>query len=143
MTALAERNKALVLKFLDALDRGDIAVAAACFDPDRYYSHAYEADLARTWEQQKAEFRARIWSDVVIDRAAVVAEGDRVVVHIEFTGTHTGTFLGLPASGVRVTLPLLQIWRIDDGKIVEHWGGFQLTDKTLDRLRGTPRTTNE
>jgi steroid delta-isomerase-like uncharacterized protein len=132
-----ESNKTLVLTFLDALNRGDIAEAAACFDAEKYYSHAYEADLAGTWVQQKAEFREQIWSDVVLDLKAVVAEGDRVAVHIEFTATHTGTFLGLPASGAHLTLPLIQVWRVADGKIVEHWGGFVLTDKTLDRLRSS------
>lgn len=136
MSSNAE-NKELVIRFMDALDRGDIAEAAECFDADRYYSHAYEADLAGTWKQQKAEFRSKIWSDVVTDRIAVVADGDRVAVHMEFTGTHTGTFLGLPASGARVTMPTPQIWRIDNGQIVEHWGGFQVTDKTMARLRRT------
>ncbi len=135
MTA-TDDNKALVLRFIDALGRGDIGAAAECFDADRYYSHAYEADLAGTWEQQKAAFRAKAWSDVVSERVAVIAEGDRVAVHGTFTGTHTGTFLGVPASGARVTMPSLQIWRVDEGKIVEHWGGLLVSELTMRRLRG-------
>jgi predicted ester cyclase len=132
---VADDNKALVLRFIDALDRGDIAGAAECFDAERYCSHAFEADLAGTWEQQKAAFRAQVWSDVETERVAVLAEGDRVMVHSTFTGTHTGPFLGLPASGARVSMPSLQIWRIADGKIVEHWGGRQVTEHTMHRLR--------
>lgn len=128
-------NKALVIRFLDALDRGDIAEAASCFDGDRYYSHAYEADLAGTWEQQKANFRANTWSDVDVERVAIVAEDDRVAYHASFTGTHTGEFLGIPARGARVTIPMLETWRIEGNKIVEHWGGFVMTDKTVARLR--------
>jgi steroid delta-isomerase-like uncharacterized protein len=135
MTA-TDDNKALVLRFIDALGRGDVAAAAECFDAERYYSHAYEADLAGTWEQQKANFRAKVWRDVETEPVAVVAEGDRVAVHSTFTGTHTGTFLGVPASGARVTMPSLQIWRVADGKIVEHWGGLQVTELTMRRLRG-------
>ena len=132
----ADDNKALVLRFIDALNRGDIAAAAECFDAERYYSHAYEADLAGTWEQQKAAFRAKCWSDVESERVAVLSEGDRVVVHSTFTGTHTGPFLGIAASGARVTMPSIEIWRIADGKIVEHWGGLQVSAHTMRRLRG-------
>jgi predicted ester cyclase len=129
-----EDNKALVLRFMDALQRGDIATAANCFDAERYYSHAYEADLAGTWEQQKASFRAKVWSDVESERIALVAEGDRVVHHGSFTGTHTGTFLGIPASGRRVTMQTLESWRIDGDKSVEHWGGLVVTEKIAARI---------
>jgi predicted SnoaL-like aldol condensation-catalyzing enzyme len=131
-----EENKALVLRFIDALSKGDVAGAAACFDAERYYSHAYEADLAGTWEQQKANYRSGTWSDVETERLAVIADGDRVAYLANFTGTHTGPFLGIPPSGRRVTIPMLETWRIDGDKIVEHWGGFQITERLLARLRG-------
>jgi len=135
-----EENKALVIRFIDALARRDVAGAAACFDAERYYSHAYEADLAGTWEQQKANYRAGTWSDVETERLAVIAEGDRVVYLATFTGTHTGPFLGVPASGKRVSIPMLETWRVEDDKIVEHWGGFQITDKLMARLRNADQT---
>lgn len=43
-----EENKALVRRFLDALGSGDVATAASCFDPERYYSHAHRAGSAGT-----------------------------------------------------------------------------------------------
>ena len=94
-----EENKALLMRFLDAFGAGDIATAAECFDADRYYSHTYEADLAGTWAQQRANYRAAIWTDVDVERIAVWAERDRVGHHSSFTATHSGPFLGIPASG--------------------------------------------
>ena len=38
-----------------------------------------------------------------------------------FTGTHTADFAGIPATGNRVTLQFVDIMRVRDGKIVEHW----------------------
>jgi steroid delta-isomerase-like uncharacterized protein len=128
-------NKALILRFVDALDRGDVAEAAACFDADRYYSHAFDADLAGTWQKMKQRYQNPAWSDVEVERVAVVAEGDRVALHTTFTGTHTGEFMGIPASGARVTIPSLQIWRVEGGQIVEHWGGFTLTEELFAQLR--------
>jgi steroid delta-isomerase-like uncharacterized protein len=58
-------------------------------------------------------------SQITIDD--MIAEGDRVVTKKTFTGTHTGEFGGIPASGNSVTLQYVDILRLRDGKIIEHW----------------------
>lgn len=50
------------------------------------------------------------------------AEGDRVVARVLMTGTHTGNFYGIPVTGMRVEFTGIYIARIENGKIVEHWG---------------------
>jgi len=129
-----EQNKALVKRFIDCLHGGDAAGAAACFDADRYYSHAHGADLAGTWEQMKARRRAEAFTDVSSERLALVADGDRVVNHGRVTSTHRGTFLGVPGSGRRVTFDQIEIWRIENDKIVEHWGGLAETERLYTEL---------
>lgn len=52
----------------------------------------------------------------------LIAEGDKVVARITMTGTHTGDFWGIPATGKRVEFTGIYIVRIAEGKIVEHWG---------------------
>ncbi|MDP6494453.1 MAG: ester cyclase, partial [Dehalococcoidia bacterium] len=49
----------------------------------------------------------------------VTAEGDRVVLQITVTGTHKGTFLGIPATGRAISYPSMVTYRIRDGKIAE------------------------
>ena len=51
----------------------------------------------------------------------MIAEGDQVVTKKTFTGTHTGEFAGIPATGRSVTLQFVDIMRVRDGRIVEHW----------------------
>jgi predicted ester cyclase len=51
-----------------------------------------------------------------------LAVGDKVVENWVFTGTHTGDFLGIPATGKRITVRGLEIWRLEAGLIVERWG---------------------
>ncbi len=58
-------------------------------------------------------------SEVTVDD--MIAEGDRVATKKTFTGTHTGEFMGIPASGNRVTLQYVDILRLRDGRIIEHW----------------------
>ena len=50
------------------------------------------------------------------------AEGDKVVARITMSGTHTGNFMGIPATGKHVEFTGIYIARIANGKIVEHWG---------------------
>lgn len=52
----------------------------------------------------------------------LIAESDRVVARITMSGTHTGNFMGVPATGKWVEFTGIYIARIADGKIVEHWG---------------------
>lgn len=53
-----------------------------------------------------------------------VVEGDTVVTVAEWSGTHQGDFMGIPATGRRVSFPLIVVDRFADGLIVEHWGQF-------------------
>jgi predicted ester cyclase len=52
----------------------------------------------------------------------MVAEGDQVVARVNITGVHTGTFFGIAATGKRVEFSGMYMVRIQNGKIVEHWG---------------------
>ena len=52
----------------------------------------------------------------------LVAEGDIVAGRMTTTGTHKGDFMGIPATGKKVTFTETHIVRIAKGKAVEHWG---------------------
>jgi steroid delta-isomerase-like uncharacterized protein len=50
-----------------------------------------------------------------------IAEGDRVVERWTVDGTHQGEFMGIPATGRRVHFEGMDISRLQDGRLVEHW----------------------
>jgi steroid delta-isomerase-like uncharacterized protein len=50
-----------------------------------------------------------------------IAEGDQVANCGHWTGTHQGTFLGIPATGKSVRVSFIDIWRIENGQAVENW----------------------
>lgn len=50
-----------------------------------------------------------------------IAEGDKVVTRKVFTGTHEGRFQGLEPTGRAVEIHVIDIVRVADGRIVEHW----------------------
>jgi predicted ester cyclase len=51
-----------------------------------------------------------------------VAEGDKVTTRKTISGIHTGTLMGIEPTGQRVTIDVIDIVRVADGRYVEHWG---------------------
>lgn len=51
----------------------------------------------------------------------VIAEGDKVVVRWTNSGKMVGEFLGMPANGKTFTIPGIDIYRVENGKLAEHW----------------------
>lgn len=51
----------------------------------------------------------------------LVAEGDTVVAYWTNTATHSGSFMGIPATGRRLSISGIDIHRIRDGRMAEHW----------------------
>lgn len=51
----------------------------------------------------------------------VVAADDKVVVRFTIRGTQHGAFMGIPATGKAIQVPAIIIYRIQNGKIAEHW----------------------
>jgi predicted ester cyclase len=51
-----------------------------------------------------------------------IAEGDKVTTRKTISGIHTGILMGVPATGRQVSITVIDIVRIQDGKYAEHWG---------------------
>ena len=51
-----------------------------------------------------------------------VAEGDKVTTRKAITGTHTGELFGLAPTHQPVTIDVIDTFRLQDGKLLEHWG---------------------
>lgn len=51
-----------------------------------------------------------------------VAEGDKVTTRKTITGTHVGTLMGVEATGRPISIDVIDIVRVVDGRYVEHWG---------------------
>jgi predicted ester cyclase len=47
---------------------------------------------------------------------------DMVWIHYRSTGQHTGPFMGHEPTGKRFSIDVIDIARIENGKLVEHWG---------------------
>lgn len=121
----AEENKALIRRYFEAIDAacktGNAKILDEFLAPD-FVTHTPFPGMPPTREGVKQIFMAFVasapGSHVVED---LIAEGDKVVGRITANGTHEGELLGVPRTGKQIRMTGMTIWRIANGKIVEHW----------------------
>lgn len=54
----------------------------------------------------------------------MIEEGNKVAVRMVVKATHKNTFMDIPATGKRISLPLMIIYEIKNGKIVNNWMSY-------------------
>ncbi len=73
-----------------------------------------------TW-RSGVEVMKRAFPDIEARVEDIFAAEDRVAVRLTFRGTHTGEFLGIPATGRSVQYVSHEFYRLADGLIAEEW----------------------
>lgn len=108
----------------DFLNAGDIDGFGGLLADD-FVEHEETPGLAPTKAGVKDFFRMQraAFPDMLMDVQDVIASGDKVVVRARYTGTQSGEFMGMPATGRGVDVQLIDIFRLGgDGLVHEHWG---------------------
>jgi steroid delta-isomerase-like uncharacterized protein len=128
----AEHNRTVAFRWIDAFNaRDDVAEAAArtadylAHPPDSIQTTALDSDA---WVEFLGVF-VEGFPDLHLEVLDSSADEGMVAQRILFTGTHTGPFRGLPPTGRKVRFSGLEINRMVDGRVAEHW--FQLDSVTL------------
>ena len=115
--------KDVVRRFIDEYQTGgDPAALDRYLDPD-VIDHSRPPGVAPGAEgvrQQFDGFRAS-FSGFQAEILEMLAEGDKVVTRKVFHGTHDGPFQGIAPTGRSVEIAVIDIVRVDRGRIVEHW----------------------
>jgi steroid delta-isomerase-like uncharacterized protein len=122
ITMSTEQNKALVRQFENLINARDLETALALFSPD-FVDHTPPVGLPAGIEGVRLFFTLQFaaFPDGKTTCLDMIAEGDKVVHRMSGEGTHQGTFLGVRPTGKHVTWTFIDIWRIEDGKLAEHW----------------------
>jgi steroid delta-isomerase-like uncharacterized protein len=117
-----EENKALVRRVHEELNKGNLARIDERFTAD-VIVHAPGGQEAHGLEEGKQLFEKmwRAFPDHYETVDDIIAEGDKVVTRGRWTGTHRGEFQGIAPTGKQVTLKVITIYRIVNGRIVEVW----------------------
>jgi steroid delta-isomerase-like uncharacterized protein len=126
----AEANKALVRRLLERVRDGwSTAVIEEFFAPGyRRYLNPTTAPLTPEGQRARANRLSEAFPDATVTLEDIFAEGDRVAYRLTIRGTHRNAFQGIPTTGKHVTVSFTAIVRIEDGRLVEEWGGLDLFD---------------
>jgi predicted ester cyclase len=115
-----EVNKKLYRDFVETVINKRQPEAAGRFMSDGLIEH--NANIAQVG---RGKFLAAVlagFSDYHGEIQDILAEGDKIVVRTVWTGTQDGPFLGLPPSGRKLRFTTADFFRIEKGKLAEHWG---------------------
>ena len=121
-----ESNKELVRRFYEAIGEEDYhSLNEFCHEDFVFYPQV-DCPFPGLVESEKKNFDA--FNDFKMPIKALIAEGDLVAAYMDFTGTHTGTFLGIAPTGKKVHFSLMMFLRIKDGKIIEKRSHVDVND---------------
>ena len=125
-TAELERNKAIALRFkknqgTPQMPQVEKEVLAPGYDRVR----GGNLHLAKNARGEDMGHPGLYLRKAIPDRVdvieKVIADGDRVGLLFRVTGTHTGTFFGIPPTGKKIDVYEVALIRIENGQMVEGW----------------------
>jgi predicted ester cyclase len=123
-SADVERNKAVYQRMVDeVVNKGDFDVVEELFHPD-YVDHVAPPGSPPGLDGVKAVFGMfrTAFPDVKFTIDTMVGEGNYVATLVHGEGTNTGQFIEFPPTGKAARWRSVGFFRVEDGKIREHWG---------------------
>jgi predicted ester cyclase len=109
----------LVHRLNEIINAGDVDRLGEVF-PEDYMQH----NQAGSGLQAAKDFVRTIrgaFPDGVLTLEDVIEAGDKVVARTRWRATHQGELFGVPATGRPVDFGVIDIYRVQDGQLVEHW----------------------
>ena len=124
-----EANKRVVRRHYDQLfNERRLDLAGELTSPD-YLEHGIAPLAERVGDRvdpveglkETVRWLTAAFPDLRIGVDELIAEGDKVVSYITMRGTHLGEFQGIPPTGRSFDVKAMHLFRVADGKCVEHW----------------------
>jgi predicted ester cyclase len=128
-----DANKQVVANFVEECqNRHDLAAADDIFHAEFVNHYAPEGRPIPATARPASGFQVfygmllRAFPDATMEVNEQLAERDLVATRKTLRGTHLGEIWDLPATGNRVEFEFIDIFRIKDGQLVEHWTSMDL-----------------
>jgi steroid delta-isomerase-like uncharacterized protein len=117
-----EANKALVRRFIDEIFLKQSFHSVDELLTDDFTPHTWGPVKPGKDSLKEAITRVSAGlADATMSIDDMIAEGDRVAVRLTSHARQVGPFMGMPPSGKDYTIGEIHIFRIQDGKVAEHW----------------------
>ena len=121
----AEQNKALARRLVEEVfNQGNMSVIDELLSPDFVDHEQLPPEMPPGREATKLMFTMlrSAFPDFKATIEHLIAEGDKAVLSMTWTGTQQGEFMGVPSTGKSMSIGVIDIFRLAEGKFVEHWG---------------------
>lgn len=121
----AARSETAVVRalFTEAWNTGDVSVLDAPGVGDSILFHYRGSTMVQgvaDLEGLIAHWRSA-FPDLRMELLDVIQEGDLVAARVRYSGTHEGTWFGIPATGRSVEVDEMMFFRFESGRLVEAW----------------------
>ncbi len=121
-----ETNKSIVRRYIEEIyNKANLNALDELLAPN-YARHLAgpNAPLDRAQQRQRLAGMSAAFPDIHLTIERLIAEGDFVTMQVTVHGTHRGTFMGIEPTGRVIAVPAIDIVRIENGKMTDHWGGM-------------------
>lgn len=131
MQSITEQNKRAVIRFnKEFIEQGNMESFKELVADD-LFNHSAPSGVP-TGPEGMIYFLQNIlkagFPDLTVEILDQVAEGDKVTTRKAIHATHTGELMGIPPSNKKVSIYIIDIIRLREGKYVEHWGMSNFSD---------------
>ena len=122
---MSEENKALATNLIEeVMNNGNFDRIDELMSPDFVEHEELPPGIPQGPDAPRAMFGMMLsaFPDFHSQINMTLADGDMVVIHQTWTGTHEGDFMGIPPTGNSFSINTIDIMEIIDGQITGHWG---------------------
>jgi steroid delta-isomerase-like uncharacterized protein len=118
---LEEQNKEIVKRFFKEWNKGNIDIADELYAPGYswYYSSTTANPMPREERIEFFKMFVKAFPDANWTIQGLFPVDDRVIAWLTVRGTHKGEFRGILATGNKIEVNVFDMFRIQDGKIIE------------------------
>jgi predicted ester cyclase len=120
-----EKNVNVVRRLIEeGFNKGNISAVDETVSVNMKEYQRFDPPLPSGSAGTKALIRSLrgMFSDIKLTIEDTAVEGDKVWIRMRARGTNTGSIMGKPPTGKKMEIDVIDICRVKDGKIVEHWG---------------------
>jgi steroid delta-isomerase-like uncharacterized protein len=133
-----ENREVLVRRVLTLIDERRLDEAFDLYSADYVYHGPGGQELrGRESIRQLWELFLAGFPDLQSTVDDVITSDDKLVLRWTLRGTHKGEFLGVAPSNKQIVLPIVEIFRIEDGQLVEAWDQYDRLH-LLEQIQAAP-----
>lgn len=117
-----EKNKQIIREFT-RIFKNEHNVDGVSHLFDKKFVHHFRMPVPPGFEglRQVGIMMNGAFPDVVVTEEDLIASGDKVVERSSAAATHKGAMMGAPPTNKKIQWWEIHIYRLNDGKIAEHW----------------------